>query len=233
VNKEIKFQFKTQPQGDDTTQVVSNPSLLKYDSTQVYTQMGLAIKMADTCRQAFYRLLQLNRGTIDEQDYIVNGFLDRIQKLIVDMDEVERFVFRMKSTSEHNKEVLATNAFEAGRVTLEWFKAFVQSHNAEDRESLSSMIPNFEMHLALLEQFKKIKVDAAVQMEEAFTQVRSDIRTGLSKKKRRGTPTSGAFDLNQALGPVVENTPRLPEEYAATGFDKLIASVKEDIKRRD
>jgi hypothetical protein len=217
VNKEIKFQFKTQPKGDDTTQVVSNPSLLKYDSTKVYTQMGLAIKAADTCRQTFYRLLQLNRGTIDEQDYIISGFLDRIQKLIVDLDEVERFTLRMKSTSEHNKEILATNAFEAGRAALEWFKAFVQSHNAEDQEALSSLVPSFEQHLAILEQFKKIKIDAAVQMEEAFTQVRSDIRTGLAQRKTQSKPEDST----------------VLEDYAVTGFEKLIAAVKEDIKRRE
>jgi len=158
------------------TRILTNQKPLEYDSTKVYMHMGTALKASETAQIGMLRLAQTLSETIEAKELQEAALLERLQNILNDIDEFERFLVKFEVGETQKIAKLTGAALENTRSALGWFQKFLESHSDEDAKKYAPLADRLKLVVAQLVDVRKEKIENALHMEEAYKTKRSSLQ---------------------------------------------------------
>jgi len=158
------------------TRILTNQKPLEYDSTKVYMHMGTALKASETAQIGLLRLAQTLSETEEAKELQEAALLERLQNIINDIDEFERYFVRFETGEAQRVAKLTEIAFGFTRAALGWFQKFLESHSDEDAKKYAPLADRLKLVVAQLTDVRKEKIENALHMEDAFKAKRSSLQ---------------------------------------------------------
>jgi len=239
--RRLPFKFRTPSGNNSKVQVTTKMEPLKYSSDKIYMQMASTVKAADFAKAAFLRMGRFLLGLDEIKDLQIAALLVRLRKIYNDIQEFEQLLARHEFNLALAESGTTTAACEGMKQALAWFEKLLENQNDDDKKQFLPLLERIKANASELADLKFQKIDAAVEMEQVLTRVRSDFHKNqapnLSKPaKRRTVPGAlapgGTFEMmiKQGLDPVTGDPRPTPEEMLKAAKEEIVKAEVERAK---
>jgi len=150
----------------NNVKMIRNSPLLEYDASTLYKQMAYAVQAVQTCHVAMVSLMDhiiLTR----EEDSLGKALAARADAVANESQEILRLALHLKSSRSDLQKQILTNACEASRITMSWFKRFLEEHSQIQMDELKPIAEEMRVVFDELDGLRKMKIEEARHMEEA------------------------------------------------------------------